>query len=179
MKEVWEDIKGFEGIYQVSNLGNVKSLYREIHRKKMGILIVPEKTLTPNVDKVGYARVTLYKKDFKYREFIHRLVAFSFIENTNNKPFINHKNGIKTDNIVDNLEWCTQKENVNHAYRTKLRIPDIGQSKGTSKLKNTDIPIIRKMLKESSHTYKEIGDIYKVSSSAIKLIKYNKNWVNF
>ncbi len=121
----------------------------------------------------------LYKKDFKYREFIHRLVAFSFIENTNNKPFINHKNGIKTDNIVDNLEWCTQKENVNHAYRTKLRIPDIGQSKGTSKLKNTDIPIIRKMLKESSHTYKEIGDIYKVSSSAIKLIKYNKNWVNF
>lgn len=174
--EIWVDIIDFEGYYQISNYGRVKSLRRVIHRNKMGILILPERILNPHIDVTGYKRLYLYKKDFKTREFVHRIVALHFIENHNNKPQINHKNGIKTDNNIENLEWCTGKENVHHAFRIGLNKASIGEQKGTSKLKEIEVVIIKKLLKGNQHTQQEIANMYNVSRCAIKEIKFNRNW---
>jgi hypothetical protein len=108
--EIFKDIKGYEGLYQVSNLGNVKSF----NQNKNG------KILTLSISHRGYVMVSLrinIQKSFS----IHRLVAQAFIQNTENKSEVNHINGIKTDNRVENLEWATRSENQFHAYRTGLK----------------------------------------------------------
>lgn len=99
MKEIWKDIKGYEGIYQVSNLGKVKSLLRN-------------KLFKVSLNKYGYPRVSFKNKTYT----VHRLVAEAFIPNPYNKPTVNHKNKIKTDNTVENLEWMTIGENNKHRY---------------------------------------------------------------
>lgn len=112
MGEEWRDIECFEGLYQVSDLGRVKSF----HGKTPRIL---KQATTPN----GYRIVCLMKDGIKTMVTIHRLVAEAFIPNMDNKPDINHMNGNKTDNRVSNLEWATRAENVLHAYETGLRNP--------------------------------------------------------
>ena len=108
--EEWRDIEGYEGLYQVSNLGRVKSLNFN-HTKK-------ERVLKGNPDKDGYLRVTLFKNGRKtYR--IHQLVALVFIPNPNNYPVINHKNENPSDNRVENLEWCTIA--YNNCYGNRLK----------------------------------------------------------
>lgn len=114
MQEIWKDIPGYESIYQVSNLGNVKSLKSGNHHSKT-------KILTPICADGKYLRVTLYRdKEHKYFP-VHRLVATAFIPNPDCKPQVNHINGNKKDNRVENLEWCTQSYNNQHAYKTGLR----------------------------------------------------------
>lgn len=113
MKEIWKDIEGFEGKYEISNMGRVKSL------KENGEFLI----LKPRLSN-GYVRVYLGKVEIKLKSaLIHRLVATAFIDNCKNKPFVNHKNGIKTDNRVENLEWCTKSENTIHAYNNGLSKP--------------------------------------------------------
>lgn len=109
MKEIWKDIVDYEGLYQISNLGRVKSLnYRHTGREKM---------LKLSVNNKGYIIVKLWKNR-KFKSFrLHRLVAQAFIPNPNNLPFINHKSEIKTQNNVENLEWCDAKYNINYGTR--------------------------------------------------------------
>lgn len=101
-------IKGFEGKYTIDTMGNVTTV-------KTGI-----KRLASINKNTGYYVVTLYEKNKGYPRYIHRLVAQTFISNPEDKPEVNHINGIKTDNRVDNLEWVTRRENVMHAYDTGL-----------------------------------------------------------
>ena len=110
--EIWKDIIGYEGIYQVSNLGNVKSF----HNSKINNGFV----LKPSKSKKGYLIVYLSKNSIMKSIKIHRLVAIAFIENKSNKPQVNHINGNKTDNNVNNLEWVTNSENMLHAYSNGL-----------------------------------------------------------
>ena len=102
--EEWREVKGYEGIYQISSLGRIRNSYGRI--------------LKPETSRNGYKRITLWDRK-KYQ--IHRLVAIAFIPNPENKETVNHKNGIKTDNSVENLEWNTRSENSKHAYAIGLK----------------------------------------------------------
>ena len=104
MSEIWKDIEGYEGIYKISNLGNVKSL---------------ERTLW-NGHTYGYYTVRLSKDGKGKNHLLHRLLAVAFIPNPNNLPIINHKDGDKTNINLDNLEWSTYKDNNEHAIKTGL-----------------------------------------------------------
>lgn len=119
MEEVWKDIEGFEGLYQVSNLGNVRSLDRYVSHLSGGECLKKGRILKPYIDKDGYKKVILCKYGEKRLQVVHRLVAQTFIPNINNLPFINHKDENKTNNRVDNLEWCTQKYNCNFGTRNE------------------------------------------------------------
>ena len=98
-KEIWRPVVGYEGLYEVSNLGNVKSLSRPVFRSKNGYTKVSERIMSKILTKSGYYRVPLSKDMAKTKIFfVHRLVAMAFIPNPDNKPFIDHINGITTDN---------------------------------------------------------------------------------
>jgi hypothetical protein len=133
MIEIWKDVLGYEGVYQVSNFGNVKRVAG--YRAKV------DRVLNCSVHR-GYLMVTLSKYDVHNRQLVHRLIAAAFIPNPHNKPFINHIDGNPANNFISNLEWCTQKENIRHAHK----IGNMGGVKhGMAKLKETDIYTIRLM----------------------------------
>jgi len=113
MKEIFKDIKWYEWLYQVSNLWNVKSLER-IKKNHSKTQKVPEKIRKIADNWHWYKFISLYKNNKEKKLYIHRLVWFAFIDNPKNKPQINHKNWIKSDNRVENLEWCNNSENWLH-----------------------------------------------------------------
>jgi hypothetical protein len=121
--EIWKDVVGYEGFYQVSNLGRVKRLKR-LGNKKLGINSVTEKILESTPNGNGYNSTALFKKKF----LTHRLVALSFLPCNDNELVVNHKNGIKNDNRLENLEWVTKSGNMNHAYQHCLKISEKGQN---------------------------------------------------
>ena len=128
MKEQWKAIQGFVGKYAISNLGNVKSLARYANVKGGGLRFVKERTLK-QVNKNGYLFVSMLTGNIKRQYSVHRLVAKAFIPNPEKKPMINHINGVKTDNCVKNLEWCTNSENQIHAVKI-LGVIHKGYNKG-------------------------------------------------
>ena len=113
MTEIWKTIKDYPN-YQISNLGRVKSLGNNKTRK--------EKILKSYKNNKGYLKVDLYKEGVIKKYYIHRLVASAFLDNPNNLPQVNHKDEDKTNNCVDNLEFCTSQYNINYGTRTKKQI---------------------------------------------------------
>ena len=123
MKEIWKDIKGFEGKYQVSNLGRVLSLnYAKTGNKRL---------IKPMKNKDGYLIVKLYS-DKCYTKTVHRLVAENFVEKP--KLEVNHLNGNKEDNNINNLEWCTHAENERYSWKTLGKQGKSGNKKGTGRI---------------------------------------------
>ena len=119
MSEVWRDIEGYEGLYQVSNQGRVKSLERKVSHWRGGERIQKERILKPITDHYGYQVVNLYAGGKPKMHKVHRLVCQSFHDNPDNKSQVNHLNENKTDNRACNLEWSTAKENNTHGTRTE------------------------------------------------------------
>lgn len=114
--ELWKDINGYEGYYQISSQGNVRSVDRfdGVHDRKGTVI-------KPNLKQNGYLQVGLRKHNTRKWFGVHRLVAIHFIENPNNKPQVNHIDGNKQNNTIENLEWVTEKENQTHAAKRGLR----------------------------------------------------------
>ena len=111
--EVWKDIPGYEGKYQISNKGNVKSLARNEKYCKR-----PETMLKPFVCGSGYLEIIFKVKQKRQAKLVHRLVAEAFVSNADGKKEVNHKDGNKLNNDYRNLEWVTPSENINHSYKT-------------------------------------------------------------
>lgn len=130
MCEIWKPVKGFEGLYEVSNFGKVRSLDRVITRKNGVQLTCKGKELFFTISKIDErahrprASVQLWKDNQAYLKAVHRLVAIAFIPNPENKPTVNHIDGNPLNNHVDNLEWATYSENQLHAYRNGLTVPN-------------------------------------------------------
>ena len=120
VNEIWKPVVGFEGFYEVSNYGRVKSLQR-LRRNRYGVFIVEEKILKQLTLTKGYLGVRLYKNNKGKTFKVHRLVAEAFIPNPDNLACVNHKDEIKTNNMVDNLEWCTSKYNTNYGTCNKRK----------------------------------------------------------
>jgi len=157
--EEWKDIKGYEGLYQVSNLGRIKSLLfgRELIRK-------------PCIDGWGYAMVGLYKKGVKMRmRKIHRIVMSEFVGDS--ILDVNHKNGIKTDNRLENLEYCTQSENTIHLYRVLGHKAPSGERHHKAKLTKEQIY----QIKNDKRTLKRIAQDYNCHYTTIHYIKSGRN----
>ena len=132
IEEIWVSIKGYEN-YKVSNYGNVCSIDRCVIDVDGITRRYKSKFLKPIKNTYGYNQVALYINGNKKTITIHRLVVEAFIPNIENKPEINHKDGIKTNNIVFNLEWATSKENIQHAFRTGLLKSKVGIEHPNSK----------------------------------------------
>lgn len=122
MTEIWEPVKGYKGRYEVSSLGRVKSIARLVKRpgSPKGDQRRTERLLALHPNPKGYFTVRLSKRSVWRTRTVHRLVAVAFILNPENKPQLNHKNGVKTDNQVKNLEWATNQENQDHAWAIGL-----------------------------------------------------------
>lgn len=116
MNEIWKDIEGYEGIYQVSSLGRVRSLDRivMVYRQGQHIRKIPGKMKKPHLSNIGYYSVNLSKDNRPKFMLVHRLVAAAFIPNPYNLPEVNHKDENKLNNMVENLEWCDSKYNINY-----------------------------------------------------------------
>lgn len=116
MREIWKDIPNYEGLYQVSNLGRVKSLPRTVIRTHNGTgdLLLKSRILSPSTYPKGYKKVTLRKNNKSKYFFVHRLVAEVFIPNPNNYPHVNHKDENPSNNDFRNLEWCTNDYNMSY-----------------------------------------------------------------
>lgn len=132
-REEWKPIPGFEGYYEASNTGKVRSVSRMV-RNGSGYKIIPSIVLKPALDEWGYEKVSLSKNNKHCSKKVNRLIALTFIPNPNNYPQVNHKDGIKTNNNVDNLEWCSASYNMLHCHanglsdwETKIRVIETGE----------------------------------------------------
>lgn len=170
MQEVWKDIPSFEGKYQVSNLGNIRSL--NYHREKR---IKNLKKRNRN----GYLAVCLTNSLTKTQKSfnVHRLVLCAFESKPLDYPFqVNHIDGNKTNNILENLEFVTSSENVIHSLKSGLKIPFKGSQIHNSILNENDVIEIKKLLKDGHMMQKDIAILYGVHKATINDIHKEKNW---
>lgn len=175
MEEVWKDIPNYEGFYQVSNLGNVKSLKRKIKRLNHSDLILNEKVLKNYVTKNGYVQLSLHKHKKSKKIFGHILVMLAFKGEKPKDHDVNHINGIKNDNRLINLEYCTRSENMLHAFKKGLCKNTLKSSRTGNNSKkrivlNTENGIFHESIVEASETYNVyIGSMEKMLSGNRKL----------
>jgi len=172
--EIWKPIKGYEKYYEVSTLGRVRSLDRICRNgvRKSG------KILKPNVLKDGYSQIALIVDCEKKYEKVHRLVALAFIDNPQNKPQVNHKNGIRHDNRMENLEWVTISENHRHAFDVLGKKPTkywTGKKSVNRKLTKEQIADIILDNRSQSVIAEEYGVVQQTISN-IKTGKYYVSW---
>ncbi len=171
--EIWRTIEDYPD-YMVSNKGRIKSMRRTIHRSDGRSKRLKTKVLKPWYGSDNHLYINLSKNKKKVHNKVSRLVGKAFIPNPENKPEINHKDGVKNNNKVENLEWNTSSENIIHAYDTGLL--KRGEDFYNSKFKNKQILEIRTILKKGSLSQKRISEIFGVCQATIHNIKIGKSY---
>lgn len=156
MEEIWKDIKGYEGLYQISSFGRVKSFYAN-----------REKILKFKNNKSGYLYAQLCGKGKNKYYRVHRLVASAFIPNIKKFKEVNHKDGDKTNNYVSNLDWCSMRMNRDHSFKLGLY---------PTKLSVNDVVKIKSLLRSGRKNIYDISKQFDVSRAAIYNIKRGKTW---
>lgn len=165
--ENWVPIDGYEGLYEVSDTGMVRSLKRATTSGRV---------LSQRVGTGGYLNVCLCKDNCKKTFVVHRLVARAFLDNPEGKPEVNHKNGIRADNRAENLEWVTRSENERHAYEVLGKSPQAYWKDKPRKFarKFTDEQVM--LIRQDARPNSKIAAEYGVSKTAIRDIKRRKNY---
>lgn len=161
----WKDIEGFKGLYQINPMGTVRSFAYGY-----------PKVMKPHRMKVGYMAITFGGRP----RYLHRLLAEAFIPNPDGKLYINHKDGDKTNNRLENLEWCTHQENMQHAQRTGLVPPSNigpGEKSPAAKLTDSKVRSIKDMLAHG-YSHQFIADMFGVAKGTIGWIKRGKTWAH-
>ncbi len=168
--EIWKDVVGYETIYEVSNMGNVRR--KEGSKYYRGLLL----KLSPAKD--GYCLVKLCNGKTQVSYLAHRLVAIAFLENPESKREVNHKNGIKMDNRIDNLEWATPTENQMHAIKNGLKTFKTisGDKQYNSKLSQESVEYIKSNFVKGKTPLKYFAEKFGVHVTTICKITANKNW---
>ena len=178
INEYYANVKGYENLYQVSCYGTIKSVDKVV-KNKNGYRTIKGKILTPKFDKNGYLKIGLVKDHKQKYYFIHRLVAETFIPNPNNYLVVNHINGDKTNNHIDNLEWCTQQYNIKHAYKNGLKKGVSAEHKGSknpkSKLTEKEVLLILENKKNGVH----LKDCYVLFKDKISLKGFEQIWYGY
>lgn len=181
INEEWREVPGWDGRYSVSNLGRVRTNYVD-YNNHTGILVRKkvENIRVPTVHPKGYFYISLSAPKKRWFVGVHKLIALAFIANPNNYTIINHKNGQKTDNRIENLEWCSHKQNMHHAWRTGLmknaRLTGVKHHR--ARLCDDDIRFIRKLITDFSDIAKkrEIATLYHISIYTINDILKRRSW---
>lgn len=173
-EEVWLPIDGYEGIYEVSNFGRIRSLDRHVKYSNGAVAFTKGKILSPEITKkgVGYKRVMLCHHGKHERVFVHRAVAKVFVSNDYDKPYVNHIDGNKLNNNFKNLEWCTISENTKHAVENGLI--KLGEDRVDSKLTNDTVIKIKEELAKNNKNQKQIADMFGLEKHAVQRIYSGK-----
>lgn len=159
--EIWKEVKGFENDYEISNLGRLRTKERFVKHYKGGVRKYKSQLKKIRLNANGYLRCNLKKDGKRYDFTIHKLVALSFLKEDKKRVFVNHKNGIKTDNRLQNLEWCTLSENTKHAVKNRL-----------IKTKLSDKEAME--IKNSKLSNRKLSKIYGIGSTVVWRIKNGK-----
>jgi hypothetical protein len=190
MEEMWQDLEGYKGYYKISNYGRIKSIDRDVHSryknieyklKKYGKILKPH--LNSKNTRNAYYRVCLSKESIIKWECVHRLIAKTFIPNPDNKPQVNHKDGNKLNNDIENLEWVTSSENSEHACKIGLKVMPCmkGESHHSNKLTEIEVIKIKKTLKydkiEIGH-WSRLAKELNVSPSCISDVVNGRHWTH-
>jgi hypothetical protein len=171
VKEFWTSIEGTDGRYEVSNLGRVRSLFGRVRT------LISPRILKPRLSRKGYLRVQFTIRLQHSDHYIHRLVAREFIPNPSALPYVNHLDGNPRNNQVTNLQWCTQKQNIEHALATGLMRNQAGEGNHAgSKLTNTDVILIRKLHSQDGVGVCDLARQFNVSHSLISSVASHKVW---
>jgi len=180
MEEVWRPVDGYEGLYEVSNLGRVRTLPKiwyngKNHATKQS---KPSVLLKGSVTIYGYACVQLSKNGRVHGKMVHRLVADAFLPKTKDKNQVNHIDGNKINNKLQNLEWCTAKENTDHAIKIGLKVSKKGEGSTCCKLSEADVIRIRELYGTGKYRQGALAEEFGVSRSNINNIVNRYTWTH-
>lgn len=177
MKEVWKPIIGYEGYYEVSNYGYVRTVTRFITNSGKHGMWYKSRLLKFNVDKDGYNTVALQRDGKVKRLKVHRLVLSTFNKDESDMQ-VNHIDGDKANNCLDNLEWVTSSQNIKHAYNIGLKT-QVGAKNNSSKLSEQQVMQICDLFKNTTFTNKEIADMFHLKSDeTVRRIRKRVSWTH-
>lgn len=181
MSEKWAPVYGYEQFYEVSNLGNVRTLPRKVeYPDKRKSYIRPAMKMKQTTNCNGYNLVSLRKDGVTKMLRVHRLVLLSFVGCDNARPFVNHKDGVKNNNSLLNLEWATRSENTKHAYDNGLisKVRLSGEKHPQSKMSIEEVKKIRSLFKQGIGP-SEVSRIVNRPYSTVYSVKSGQNWKDF
>lgn len=173
-EEEWRNVAGYEGHYEVSNLGRIKSMDRILQNKNGKRCRWKARIMTPGKDKCGYEHLSLNLNGKRQPLQVHRIVATAFIPNPENKPQINHIDCRKANNAASNLEWSTHDENIQHAVKNSLHRR--GAENGNAKLTESSVSEMRSKYKTGKFSQADLGREYGIAATTICQILSRKRW---